>query len=232
MVARCISALVLMCLTILASGCDKHAQDRIEIAALTNRMGEAIDARNGDAYAELLCADSIDYHDRTLKLILSGKKADIENLPFHQRYEILLVRMIGKKKDLKALDAKGYAAWAVTNGIFEYMPGPQGQLVPGDLIFRKDEAYLNLVDESGRKVRRGKYVARSGSDRTSTSYTYRFVLEKSLWKFDETAFAEAFDKEVSVEVKRAGVDENKVLLAFLSESLGRDVPQSVWNSMP
>ena len=218
-------------LTLFLQGCDKHAQDRAAIHHVIEKVITARDERNGEAYSQLIAADNLDYYARTLKIALSGKKADITALPFHQRYEILLVRLLGTKKELKALDGKGYVAWAVSNGLYEYMPSPNADLNIGDLTFRQDEAYCDLVVKTERKVRLHRRGSTTITEEKPTPYTLRFSLEGGQWKFDENTFNKALDIQIQTEINQAGVDEDKVLIGMLKENTGMDIPPHIWTMM-
>lgn len=222
-----------MCfLSVFLQGCDKHAQDRAAINMVMEKLGTAVESRDGPMYAQMIAADNIEYDTRTLKTALTGKKADIMALSFSQRYEILLVRLIGNKKELKELDGKGYVAWAVTNGIYEYMPGPNADLELGGLTFRGDEAYCDLVIKTETDVRLGR---RRGSvtitDEKPTPYTLRFALEGGQWKFDRTTFISALNIQIQAEIVQAGVNEDNVLLGMLKENTGEQIPANIWTGM-
>ncbi len=221
-----------MCvLSIFLQGCDKHAQDRAAIGMVVERLVSASESGDGKTYADLIAADNLEYDSRTLKMALSGKKADILALPFSQRYEILLVRLLGNRKELKELDGKGYVAWAVTNGLYEYMPGPNADLETGGLTFRGDEAYCDLVIKSERRVRLGRRGSTTITEEKPTPYTLRFALENGQWKFDRTTFTQALNIQIQTEINQAGVQEDNVLIGMLRESTGEQIPANIWNGM-
>ncbi len=224
--------LLLVIFAVFAQGCDKHSQDRAAINIVVDKLIEARDGGEGQKYSELIATESLEYYDRTLKLALNGKKADIVSLPFSQRYEILLIRLLGTRKELKGLDAKGYVAWSITGGLHEYMPSPEANLNLGQMIFRKDEAYCDLTIATERK-RRTKYGGtRTVVEEAPSPYTLRFCLENGQWKFDQSTYSKALDLQIQKEIQQAEVKEDDALLYLLGKNTGEQVPANIWNGMP
>ena len=223
---------ILAAITLLfQSGCDKHGQDRQVIKFTCDNTFDALVSHDGAVFANQLSAESLDYYTRTLKLSLTAKKAEVQALPLHQRYEVLLTRLLGKRAELKDLDGKAFAEWSVNNGLWDYIPEPPEDLSLGHLTFTETDAIGKLTATVQRTLRSRRFGSRTVERQQSTSHTVRFVLENGQWKYDNTAYNRSIEAEIKAYVKDTKGDENAALLELLGEITDRTIPPTIWNGM-
>lgn len=212
------------------SGCDKHGQDRQVIKFTFDNTFKAANEHDGAVFVNQLSSESVAYYTRTLQVALSGRKADVQALPLHQRYEVLLTRLLGKRAELKDMDGKAFAEWSINSGLWDYIPEPNLDLDLGYLTFTQTDAIGKLKANVQRTQRSRRFGSRQVMRQESTPYTVRFVLENGQWKYDNTAYSKAIEGEIKDYVKGAK-DEGAELLKLLGDVTDRSIPPTIWNGM-
>ncbi len=214
------------------AGCDKHGQDRKTIERVFDRAIAASAEKDGTTYASLVTKDGLDDSAKSLKLALTGKKAEVAALPMPRRYEILLVRLMGSKAEIKDLDGKGFVEWQVTTGLQNYNIQPEGYFGLGKITFA-DNTHASGVITMAAATRRTSqdFDSYRSVARMPTPYSVRFLLEEGQWKFDLSGFDAAVDYEIRKRIKATGLPEDAALLKLLNQITGKEVPQKIWNGM-
>lgn len=224
-------ALLAAIVLVFQSGCDKHGQDRQVIKfTFDNTFNAAVD-HDGTVFANQLSSESLAYYTQTLKVALTGKKADVQALPLHQRYEVLLTRVMGKRAEIKDLDGKAFAEWSINSGLWDYILEPPEDLDLGYLTFTDTDAIGKLKANVQRTQRSRRFGSRQVMRQESTPYTVRFVLENGQWRYDNTAYYRAIEGEIREYLKGYKEDENAALLKVLGETTGHPIPSTIWNGM-
>ncbi len=213
------------------SGCDKHGQDRQVIKFTFDNTFAAAVEHNGTVFANQLSSESLAYYAGTLKLALTGKKAAIQALPLHQRYEVLLTRVMCKRADIKDLDGKVFAEWCISKGLWDYIIEPPEDLDLGYLTFTDTDAIGKLKANVQRTQRSRRFGSRQVTRQESTPYTVRFVLENGQWRYDNTAYYKAIEGEIRDYLKGYKEEENAALLKLLGETTNHPIPAKIWDGM-
>lgn len=232
-----IAVLAMVVSLFVGSGCERAA-DASAVRKTYAQWRLAQNQHNGTAYVNLITTDSALRYGELVKYALSGKKADLKKLEPADKLEILIMRVRGKKEELKKLDGPAYTQWHVEQGWAEFDIGVPEKIV--DLRVDGDTANGELAYEVSRSRtprfgRRGLglLAGTSTTETIKTGIRYYFVRENGVWKVDEIASCPSFDADIVAAAREEGIDIDTYLedLAAFHCDVD-DVPASIWDKMP
>ncbi len=195
-----------------AASCDEYAEDKEEIRENWAKMIAARDAKQGEVAVSLITAESIAAYERLLKLALDGKKQEIEQLDAADLWEVLVIRICGKRKDLEKLTPREYFVHATNQGW--YVSTEPVTIEPGKIRINGDRAFVHFYD---------------GDEKTGE--TGVFLREDGVWKWEEESWRAGVNAYARAMADEEGVTVAEFLVSEIEADLGKTAPRNVWMPM-
>lgn len=185
-----------------------HAQDNsILINKVFTAYQNAVVNDKGTEAVQYLDSISIDYFKKILENVRHADSVKLESLGLPEKFNVLMVRHLSTKKEIKALTPEKLAAFNYANGW-----GGKDKLLDTTLgkIKIKDHAASALLMKDGKK--------------TETSYHFNF--EKNEWKIDITPFIKESEKDIGDMIQ--GQNENEFMLGMLELMTEKTPTSAIW----
>jgi len=200
---------------IFLSACEKDGPDQEEIRGLVDRIDDANQNRNGEAAAASFTASSIARYPRLIKLALDGQRRQIEALDAWDMSEVLLMRTMARRKDIKDLDGRAYVVFATGRGWYRQDDPPTVELRSIRILRGGNEALARAIYNGD----------------TDTAETLRFAREDGVWKLDEESWRPSFNQYIRERAADDGISIVEAILQEIEEQTGTTPPATIWNPM-
>lgn len=200
-------AAFLLSMAALLTACDSRAA---AVRATDESYDVALDSNDGATAVTFLSKDSLAWLDRMVELARTAKKSKVKNLPYGERHEVLQIRLLLKPGELRNIDGRSY--------------------------------YIRLVGAgwtgSTSEARRTKISLSSAGDAATVTYRYPgeqetffgyWVFEDGAWKEDQVKAAFEASRSSDSDARAAGMTEDQMLVDYLEQSSGLEVPESIWD---
>jgi hypothetical protein len=212
-----VAALVLMFGT---AGCsDPQAEDKAAIRQTLLAYDAANRERNGKAVVELMSPGTLEFYTKLVRVALDGSEAESRALPAHYRMELIRMRTLATRKDLKGMDGKAFQSWATTQGWYAMDTDGWASLTRGASDIKID------LDGKGAWC----YIFEDGK---RTSFMLRFEKVGDQWRFDETSASDHFDDWTKKWARDERMTQDELLVEMVSEELGVEIDsKAIWRPM-
>lgn len=218
--SRVAALLALALLMLLAGSCaDPQAQEKAAIRQLMRDYHAAAQDQKGEWAVSLVTPASLTHYTEVVKLALDGTEAQVRTRTAFDRTEIILIRTLAKRKDIKGMDGRAYQKWATEQGWY---------VSDEDLYSDWTEGMSDIrIDSSGDAA--WCYI-REG--RKPTRFMLRFAKVNGKWLFDETSVHEYFNHWTAQEAKDLGMSHDQFLVLWLEDFYGFEVDvKNIWKPM-
>jgi hypothetical protein len=149
-----------------------------------------------------------------IKVALDGTKEEVQALGPTQRLEVLLIRLMAKRKDVERLDGREYCEFATSRGWYVTPPLEQTNDTLKKITVRGNNASGQLY-----------------SDGQKTGLTMRFVKQGGKWRFDEPDAVAQWDRTWQQAASLEGASVTKLILEELEVRTGKEVTDAIWKPM-
>lgn len=212
-----ISVLAVASLVASLGGCkEEEAPESDEIRALMARYVGAANNRDGETAAASITAGSIAQYGKLIELGLNGKRKDVEALDAMDLYEVLLMRVCARRRDIEGLDARAYVVYSTS----------QGWYVDDESLTIEIESIKVYGDNAYAKA----YFS-DGFDKSLVGIPLTFKREDGFWKIDENSWRGVFKQVAAERAQLDGVSLAQAVLSLVEEDTGKTAPITVWSPM-
>lgn len=200
--------IVLLCSLMLAclSGCDDTSRQIREADEASNK---ALDANNGAEAVKFLSKGSIDRLSNLIMKARKAKKADVQKLPWADKFDILVIRMLIDPARLRKMNGREVYLEMVDRGWVYSTSGYERQ----NYKYSKDKTQATVT-----------YIDR----RSRIWFKSYWIFEDGGWKQDQAADVVEIGRWAAEEAKDAKITEDQLLMYELSNLFEVDVPEKVW----
>ncbi len=206
-VGRAGVAIILACAAC-GAGCDQS--DRSAIRDTVRHMDALTDGGDGEGAAALIAPESFAYYDRLVKLALDASAKEVWALPAGDQSEILRMRNRLSRKELGAMDGRGWVVHSIKQG-----------------WWRDEESW-----DAGRiKVRGNSATGVAYLDGEETIMTLQFVKVEGRWLADYRHVDPEMEAFIRETARDEGMTVQEVLVAWEEEELGQPVKKDIWQPM-
>lgn len=202
------------------AGCkDPQAGDKAAIRQTLRAYDAANRERNGKAVVELMSQGTLDFYTKLVRVALDGTEAESRALPAQYRMELIRMRTLATRKDLKGMDGKAFQSWATTQGWYSMDTDGWESLTRG-----MSDIKIDLDGKGG-----WCYIFEDGK---RTRFMLRFEKVGDQWRFDETSAGEHFDDWTKRLARDFGQTQDDLLIDLVSDELEVEIdPKAIWRPM-
>lgn len=201
-------AAIILASALCGTGCDQS--DRSAIRATVQQMDAMTDGGDGEGAAGLIAPESFAYYDRLVKLSRDAGAKEIWGLPAADQSEILRMRNRVPRKDLGALDGRGWVVHSIKQA-----------------WWHDEESW----DARRIKVRGNSATCTAYVDGEETLTTLHFVRVEDRWLIDYRHVDPEMEQFVRETARLEGKTVQEVLVAWEEEEVGKPVKPDVWQPM-
>jgi hypothetical protein len=203
---------VLFAMLAMCSGCkDDETRRKLPFVDLTKQYYGANNEQKGEQVVSLLSKSSFDRYTRLMELALNAERSTVLKLPGHDRFEVLLIRQMMTRAQVKKMDARGYIVHATNEG---WWVGDKPDFLYGKLSANETDAMLEYRDTLDDPWR-GMY----------------FVKEDGQWKIDEAETLRQDAAWVTNEARKQKIDEDDLIVMWIEEIAGEDLKENILEKM-
>jgi len=185
-----------------------HAQDHAALihTVFTSYQNAVVNDKGIEAI-QYLDSTSMNYFKKILENVLHADSVKMESLALPEKFNVLMVRHLSTKKEIKELTPEKLAAFNYANGW-----GGKDKLQDATLgkIKIKNNSATALLMKDGKK--------------TETSYIFNH--EKDEWKIDITPFVRESEKDIQDMVQ--GQNVNEFMFGMLELMTGKAPTRAIW----
>jgi hypothetical protein len=199
--------LALVSIIFVGTGCEKNAEDVEAIRQQFQTFQIAFGDGDGSTLASVYSADSIAAAHKVVQLALDGTKEEILKRPVRDRFEIGMIRALGKRSEFSKMDGRAYVAWIAQQN---------ARADSGRELVELDTVKVYGQESTAEPMR--------GSNRWGTRI--RFVKEDGQWKLDMMSIIDAWNDRFTQRVRAAGKTENGFIAEFASLRAGKSLSEN------
>lgn len=200
---------VLAALLLAACGDSSDPAAEAEIRALWDRFKDATLNGKGEAAADCVTQETLDYYDRIRRLALHAERKELEGEALVWRYTVLSIRMRVPADRLAAMSGQDLFAHGVNEGWVGKESTQQQDI--GKVSVRGDHA-------SAPAVQGGK----------TTDLLFLFVRDGGQWRLDMMDLIRRVTPMFDRLRKDSGLSEEQFLGELIDETVGRPLTDADW----
>ena len=237
--ARSTLSALLVSILCLGLGVCKEKPEQQAVRQAWEAYSTAMESMDGPTVAKHSSDSTLKYYERLLKTGLTAPAQQVWGLPPVEMREVLMMRNRATRSQLRGYTGKGYLIYATNQG-WGLGGGDDTEWKFTEIKVTGDKATAKMVEVIPMSVRnlavlsrraRVREAARRERQRQARSYTLSFVLEESVWKFDETTLHPRFNNELSLAAKQFRVPMREILMDLESDESGKDGTMKTWDPM-
>jgi len=182
------------------------AQDWADIRETFGRYKDALKARDGEAAADLVSAETLDYYEEMRQVAARAGPTEIRKHSLMNRLLITRMRIGIRLAALRKMTGREVFALGVEEGWSDAENTSRQEL--GEIKVDGDVA--------------------NATQKTGLPSSYDFHREQGQWKLDLGAVIASVNFAFKQAAKESGQTENEFLFALLESATGRRVTQAIW----
>lgn len=173
------------------------------------RFITATKSRRGADAEACVDADTIATFANVRNLALNAGRDELKRKGFGTKFQVILVRAVVSRPELEAVAADHFFAWSIDRGRAGSSP-----MDLGDVHITGDTATADLM----------AFGKPSG-------ITVPFVAENGTWRFRHSEFNKLADEGSREIMTRSKLPEDEWLTTAIGRSLGKQLPDTIWDKM-
>lgn len=201
-------------------GCkDPHAEDKAAIRQMMRDYHQANQDRSGSTVVSMMSPETLAHYDQILRLALDGTAAQVRARSAFDKMEIVMLRALSSRKELKGLDGLGYQIMATNKGWYADEENQYDTWTDGmaDLSVDTtgDGAWCYILENHKR-----------------TAHTLKFEKKNGRWLFDERSIHPYVEWWIKEEAKLSGLPEDEIIIQSVEDFHEIEIDRkTIWQPM-